>query len=95
MDLYSADESGAAWPKYGQIDYSALTGPGKHYTAAAPEWNDKPYGFADFLRSARFDNSVANGKVLSQESSSSQRLQLRHLQGPPLAEIRHRHVRHA
>jgi len=23
---------------------------GKHYAAAAPEWNDKPYGFADFLR---------------------------------------------
>jgi hypothetical protein len=65
MDLYSADESGAAWPRFGQIDYSALSGPGKHYTAAAPEWNDKPYGFADFLRAARFDNSVANGKVLS------------------------------
>ena len=24
MDLYSEDESGAAWPKFGQIDYSAL-----------------------------------------------------------------------
>jgi hypothetical protein len=70
MGLYSPDESGAAWPKYGQIDYSALTGPGRHYTAAAPEWNDKPYGFADFLRAARFDNAVANGKVLSKTEST-------------------------
>jgi hypothetical protein len=70
LDLYSPDESGAAWPKYGQIDYSALSGPGRHYTAAAPEWNDKPYGFADFLRAARFDNAVANGKVLSKEEST-------------------------
>ena len=70
MDLYSPDESGAAWPRFGQINYSALSGPGKHYTAAAPEWNDKPYGFADFLRAARFDNSVANGKVLSKTEST-------------------------
>jgi hypothetical protein len=71
MGLYSENESGAAWPRYGQINYSALARAGRHYAAAAPEWNDKPYGFANFLRSARFDNSVANGKVLSQEASSS------------------------
>ncbi len=71
MGLYSETESGTAWPRYGQIDYSALARAGKHYTAAAPEWNDKPYGFANFLRSARFDNSVANGKVLSQTESTS------------------------
>ena len=70
MGLYSETESGTAWPRYGQIDYSALARAGKHYTAAAPEWNDKPYGFANFLRSARFDNSVANGKVLSQTEST-------------------------
>jgi hypothetical protein len=69
LELYSADESGAAWPRFGQIDYSALSRAGKHYTAAAPEWNDKPYGFADFLRAARFDNSVANGKVISKTES--------------------------
>ncbi len=71
MGLYYENESGTAWPKYGQIDYSALTPAGKHYSAAAPEWNDKPYGFANFLRAARFDNSVANGKVLSKTESSS------------------------
>ncbi len=71
MGLYSENESGAAWPRFGQIDYSALATAGKHYAAAAPEWNDKPYGFANFLRSARFDNAVANGKVLSRQTSSA------------------------
>jgi hypothetical protein len=71
LGLYSENESGAAWPRFGQINNSALARTGKHYTAAAPEWNDKPYGFADFLRAARFDNSVADGKVLSKQSSSS------------------------
>jgi hypothetical protein len=70
MGLYSADESGAAWPRFGQIDYSALARAGRHYTAAAPEWNDKPYGFANFLRAARFDNALANGKVLAKETST-------------------------
>ncbi|MBS1679928.1 MAG: hypothetical protein JST08_21375 [Actinobacteria bacterium] len=68
--LYSETESGAAWPRFGQIDYSAIARAGRHYTAAAPEWNDKPYGFANFLRAARFDNAVANGKVLSKEAST-------------------------
>jgi hypothetical protein len=70
MGLYSENESGGAWPRFGQINYSALAPTGKHYTAAAPEWNDKPYGFANFLRAARFDNSVANGKVLSKQEST-------------------------
>jgi len=71
LHLYSETESGAAWPRFGQIDYSALARAGKHYTAAAPEWNDKPYGFANFLRAARFDNAVANGKVLSKEEATT------------------------
>jgi hypothetical protein len=70
MGLYAESESGAAWPRFGQIDYSALAPAGRHYAAAAPEWNDKPYGFANFLRAARFDNSVANGKVLSKTGST-------------------------
>ncbi len=68
--LWSSDESGTAWPKFGQIDFSAGAGKGHHYTLAAPQWADKPYGFANFLRSARFDNSLYNGKVLSQTESS-------------------------
>jgi hypothetical protein len=38
-----------------------LTTPCHHYSAPSPEWADKPYGFANFLRSARFVNSLYNG----------------------------------
>jgi formylglycine-generating enzyme required for sulfatase activity len=69
--LYSSTESGQEWPKFGQVDFSSSAGPGRHYTLASPEWADKPYGFADFLRAARFDNSLYNGKVLSEKASSS------------------------
>jgi hypothetical protein len=67
--LYSADESASAWPKYGQIDFSAGAATGHHYSVASPEWADKPYGFANFLRSARFVNSLYNGRLLSKQAS--------------------------
>jgi formylglycine-generating enzyme required for sulfatase activity len=66
--LYSENESGAAWPRFGQINFNAGASVGNHYSAAAPEWVDKPYGFANFLRSARFANSLYNGKLLSKSS---------------------------
>jgi hypothetical protein len=69
--LYSSTESGAEWPKYGQIDFSADAAAAHHYSVAAPEWADKPYGFANFLRSARFANSLYNGQVLSKRVSSA------------------------
>ncbi|HSK50809.1 MAG TPA: hypothetical protein VK889_10005 [Solirubrobacterales bacterium] len=72
-DLYSETESGAAWPRFGQVDFEAGAPAGRHYSAAAPEWVDKPYGFANFLRSARFANSLSNGKVLSRKASSAGR----------------------
>ena len=68
--LYTESESGTEWPRFGQIDLSAKAGPGRHYSLAAPEWGDKPYGFADFLRAARFANSLENGKVLSRKKGS-------------------------
>lgn len=61
--LYSTTESGTAWPRFGQIDFRAKARPGRHYGLAAPEWADKPYGFANFLRAARFANSLYNGEV--------------------------------
>jgi len=67
--LYSSDESSTAWPKYGQIDFAASVGKGRHYSVASPEWADKPYGFANFLRSARFVNSLYNGRLLSKRAS--------------------------
>ncbi len=68
--LYSASESSSAWPKYGQIDYSSRSRSGHHYSVASPEWADKPYGFANFLRAARFVNSLYNGRLLSKQASS-------------------------
>jgi hypothetical protein len=70
-ELYSSTESGVEWPKYGQIDFSAPAAAGHHYSVAAPEWADKPYGFANFLRSARFANSLYNGQVISKQASSA------------------------
>jgi formylglycine-generating enzyme required for sulfatase activity len=69
--LYSSDESGEAWPRFGQIDFSAEAGSGRHYSPATPEWADKPYGFANFLRSARFANSLYNGHVLTRKTSAA------------------------
>jgi hypothetical protein len=68
--LYSSTESSSAWPRFGQIDFSAKGGPGRHYSVASPEWAEKPYGFANFLRSARFANSLSNGKVLSKKTTA-------------------------
>jgi hypothetical protein len=68
--LYSTDESSSAWPKYGQIDFSSAAAKGRHYSVASPEWADKPFGFANFLRSARFVNSLYNGRLLSKEASA-------------------------
>jgi len=69
-NLYSETESGEAWPRFGQVDFAAGAPVGRHYSAAAPEWLDKPYGFADFLRSARFVNSLTNGELLSKRSGT-------------------------
>ena len=68
--LWSENESGEEWPRFGQIDYTEAAVSGRHYSVAAPEWADKPYGFANFLRAARFANSVQNGKVLSRRKGT-------------------------
>ncbi|SEN19833.1 hypothetical protein [Actinacidiphila rubida] len=68
--LYDETESSTAWPKYGQINFSAQAPDGRHYSVAYPEWTDKPYGFADFLRAARFANSLYNGRVESKSSAA-------------------------
>jgi formylglycine-generating enzyme required for sulfatase activity len=62
-DLYDESQSSAEWPKYGQIDMNPAAPRGKRYSVAYPEWKHKPYGFANFLRAARFANSVYNGNV--------------------------------
>lgn len=74
--LYDASESGAAWPKYGQIDMRSRAARGRHYSVAFPQWADKPYGFANFLRAARFVNSLENGRVLSRRVTRAGSFQL-------------------
>ena len=91
-DLYDSSESGSSWPRYGQIDFASGARPGRHYTVAYPEWADKPYGFATFLRAARFDNSLFNGKVLSRRPSSSGGVSSVHADGAALRPDRARHV---
>jgi hypothetical protein len=70
-NLFSSDESSSEWPKYGQINERAHGPMGRHYSVAYPQWADKPYGFANFLRSARFANSLFNGRLISKRSLSS------------------------
>ena len=66
-DLYTDLMSPFSWPKYGSITRSMGpgVGPGRHYSVAYPQWTNKPFGFANFLRAARFVNSLFNGNVLS------------------------------
>lgn len=69
--LYDETESGTAWPRYGQIDLDPSAARGRHYAVAYPDWADKPYGFANFLRAARFANSLYNGSLISKQEVSS------------------------
>ncbi|HEY6731056.1 MAG TPA: hypothetical protein VI039_08535 [Solirubrobacterales bacterium] len=71
LRLYSRTESSTAWPRFGQINFARKAKPGRHYSVASPEWADKPYGFANFLRTARFVNSLYNGAVLAKKESSA------------------------
>jgi hypothetical protein len=69
--LYTRTESGSEGPRFGQIDFAPGARPGRHYRLASADWGDKPYGFANFLRAARFTNSLDNGKVLSRKWGSA------------------------
>jgi len=67
-NLYDITESSTAWPRYGQINFAPRAGRGHHYSVAYPQWADKPYGFATFLRAARFANSLQNGRVIAKKT---------------------------
>jgi formylglycine-generating enzyme required for sulfatase activity len=70
-ELYFEHMSPTAWPKYGSIRFSSSAGAGQHYSVAYPEWAEKPFGFTNFRRAARFVNSMTNGTILSHTQSSS------------------------
>ncbi len=69
--LYSSTESGLGMAQVRPDRLFRRSAAGHHYSVASPEWADKPYGFANFLRSARFANSLYNGQVLSKQASSA------------------------
>ena len=52
------------------VNFDASTQSGRHYSVASPEWTDKPFAFANFLRAARFANSLYNGDVLSKREGT-------------------------
>jgi sugar lactone lactonase YvrE len=63
--LWDVAESSSVWPKYGSINRNLKAAPGQRYYLSSPGWANRPYNQADFSRSARFVNSLFNGKVLS------------------------------
>jgi hypothetical protein len=67
--LWDASEGGQVWAKYGSISRNPKAAPGQRYYVTSPAWADKPYNTADFTRSARFINSLQNGKTLSKTTS--------------------------
>jgi hypothetical protein len=67
--LYHDYMNPTVWPKYGSVAFDASAADGAHYAVADAAWADKPFGFADFPRAARFVNALDNGKVLSSSTS--------------------------
>jgi len=67
-NLYSSSESSTEWPRFGQINMRPKARPGHHYRVAFPAWANKPYGFANFLRAARFANSLGNGRTVAKRA---------------------------
>src|SRR5262249_21735736 len=72
-NVYVNMMSPSRWPKYGSIRRASGRGvaPGAHYSVAYPQWANKPIGFANFLRAARFVNALSNGDILSRTESSA------------------------
>ncbi|MEI6688130.1 MAG: hypothetical protein WCN97_02075 [Thermoleophilia bacterium] len=68
--LWAAPNGSKVWPLYGSINRTAKALPGRHYSVASAAWAQKPFNFADFTRSARFINSLQNGKTLSTKTST-------------------------
>src|SRR5262245_9412027 len=69
--LYVAEMSPSKWPKYGPIRLSTDDDvpSGEHYSAAFPQWVNKPVDLVNFLSAARFINSLFNGDVLTSRTS--------------------------
>ncbi len=68
--LWAAPNGSQVWPLYGSINRTAKAPRGRHYSVASAAWANKPFNFADFIRSARFINSLQNGHKLSVKTST-------------------------
>jgi len=83
------------WPRFGQ---NQLLRRRRRRPATSrwprPNGADKPYGFANFLRSGPLHQLALQRPGRLQEGQQRRRLQVRHLPGPALAEDRGRDVRH-
>ncbi len=93
--LYSSNESSSAWPKYGQIDFSAERRP-RAATTRWPRRNGPTSPTASPTSCARPASSTRSttARLLSKKASSDGSFQLRHLPGPALAPDREGDVRH-
>ena len=69
--LWDAAESSKVWPLYGSVNRSMSAKPGQRYSVASSAWANKPYNMADFLRAARFVNSLQNGIVLKRTTQTT------------------------
>ena len=65
--IWDAAEAASVWPKYGSVNRNMNAAPGQRYYVASPAWANRPYNTADFSRSARFINSLQNGKLVSKK----------------------------
>jgi hypothetical protein len=70
-ELYFDQMNPQVWPQYGSVAFDPNAASGEHFSVAYPEWADKPFNFTDFTRSARFVNSLFNGKILSKVPSTA------------------------
>ena len=99
MNLYSPDESGTAWPRFGQIDYSgagprrqALHGRGARMERQALRLRQLPPR-RPLRQLGRQRQDPLEERIDAR--LRQRRIQVRHLQGGALPQNRDRHVRHA
>ena len=91
--LYAATESSAAWPKYGQIDFSASARQGPPLLGRLAGMGRQALRLRQLPALRPLRQLALQRQGALQEDEQRRRLQLRHLQGPPLAADRDRHVR--
>ena len=91
--LYDTTESSTAWPKYGQINFSAGAASGRHYSVAYPRMGRQAVRLRHLPADGSLRQLALQRAAALQAGQQRRRLQLRHLQGAALAADRARDVR--